>query len=135
MLNAARSALVIVDALVGAGDGLDAAARKEIVSRGYACERDEVRGLFARFIPAEQRIRTLGASFKSQDVLTLIGDAGRGRKIFAEQSGGLCVRCHRVSDVGESFGPDLTHIAAKYDRVQLLENIVEPSKAIAQGFE
>src|SRR5205814_8654512 len=68
MLKSTRRALMIVESLDSAGNDLDAAARREIVSRGYACERDEVRGLFARFVPAEQRIRTLGASFKSQDV-------------------------------------------------------------------
>jgi putative heme-binding domain-containing protein len=108
--------------------------RQKVVTLAYANDRDEVRGLFGRFIPADQRIKTLGASFKSADVLVLEGDANRGRKVFAEVGGGLCLRCHRTTDQGESFGPDLTHIAAKYGRTQLLDNIVEPSKTIADGF-
>lgn len=108
--------------------------RQKLVALAYANDRDEVRGLFGRFIPPDQRIKTLGASFKSADVLGLEGDAARGRKVFAEVGGSLCLRCHRTTNEGESFGPDLTHIAAKYGRTQLLENIVEPSKTIAEGF-
>jgi putative heme-binding domain-containing protein len=61
------------------------------------------------------------------------GDAARGREVFEKVA--QCASCHLATGVeGKAFGPDLTHIASKYDRGQLLEQIVEPSKTIAEGF-
>ena len=108
--------------------------RLQIAQRAYTNSDPQIRDLFARFIPADQRIKTLGTNFKSHDVLTLGGDAKRGRAAFAVTNGGLCNKCHRVGSDGANFGPDLSHIGSKYTRAQLLENIVEPSKTIAEGF-
>jgi putative heme-binding domain-containing protein len=113
---------------------IPAPLRQQLVARGYASDRDEVRGLFARFIPPAQRIKTLGVSFKSSDILSLEGDVGRGKAIFSTFNDGLCKRCHQVAGEGIAFGPELTHVASKYGRVQLLENIITPSKEIAEGF-
>lgn len=46
----------------------------------------------------------------------------------------LCARCHRMAGDGYPVGPDLTHVASRFGRRDLLEAIVEPSKAIAQNF-
>ena len=68
------------------------------------------------------------------------GDATRGRAVFdsastaAAGATGLCASCHRVNGQGKDFGPDLSHIATKYTKSLLLENILEPSKTIAEGF-
>jgi putative heme-binding domain-containing protein len=115
-------------------DHVDPALRLQIASRAYTNPDPQIRDLFARFIPPSQRIKTLGTSFKSQDILTLGGDANRGRQVFAITNGGLCNKCHRVGTDGANFGPDLSHIGTKFTRAQLLENIVEPSKTIADGF-
>jgi len=45
-----------------------------------------------------------------------------------------CALCHRVNGRGRDFGPDLSHIGQKYNRAQLLDNILNPSKTIAPGF-
>src|SRR5262247_1204371 len=58
------------------------------------------------------------------------GDGERGRQIFFEAGGGLCRQCHIVNGQGEDFGPELSHIASKYTRAQLMEQILEPSKTI-----
>ena len=107
--------------------------RDAVVARS-ATAKDEVRDLFEPFIPADQLVKRLGPTFEPQQVLTLPGDAARGRQVFFETSGGLCSQCHQVADKGVSFGPDLTHIAAKYDRAALLDNIVFPSKTIDPAF-
>jgi len=62
------------------------------------------------------------------------GDAARGREIFWEKVEVSCVRCHRVGDTGGEVGPNLTTIGDK-PRHYLLEAIVDPNRAIAQGFE
>ncbi|MEX2188861.1 MAG: PVC-type heme-binding CxxCH protein [Pirellulales bacterium] len=65
------------------------------------------------------------------------GDAERGRRLFFEGSSTSCVRCHRSGGVGGLVGPDLTAVAkdVKHDRRYLLESIVAPNKAIAEGFQ
>ena len=41
-----------------------------------------------------------------------------------------CKTCHRVGDIGQSVGPDLTKVGAKYDRAAMLDQILEPSRTI-----
>jgi hypothetical protein len=55
---------------------------------------------------------------------TLRGDAQRGATIFREA---LCSRCHRAGASGPAVGPDLTFVARRLGRGDLLEAIVEPS--------
>ena len=63
------------------------------------------------------------------------GDADRGRKIYRDNAAVYCVRCHKVRGEGGEVGPELTGIGSKQPRTYLLESIVVPNQAIAQGFE
>ena len=63
------------------------------------------------------------------------GDADRGRKIYRDNAAVYCVRCHKVRGEGGEVGPELTGIGSKQPRAYLLESIVVPNQAIAQGFE
>ena len=90
-----------------------------------------VRDLLARFLPPEQRRRTLALDFAPNEVLSLRGDATRGRAVFLAESGGQCVRCHRWQREGRDYGPDLTDIARKYDRATLLTHIRQPNLLVA----
>jgi quinoprotein glucose dehydrogenase len=63
------------------------------------------------------------------------GDADRGRKIYKDSAAVYCVRCHKVAGEGGEVGPDLTGIGTKHPRPYLLESIVAPNQAVAQGFE
>ena len=90
-----------------------------------------VRDLLSRFLPPEQRRRTLGSDFPPSEVLALRGDAKRGSAVFASESGGQCVRCHRAHGVGRDFGPELTDIGRKYDRAALLTHITQPNLLVA----
>ena len=90
-----------------------------------------VRDLFQRFLPPEQRRRTLGSDFAPSEVLALRGDAKRGRAVFLAETGGQCVRCHRSRGEGRDYGPDLTDIRSKYDRATLLTHITQPNLLVA----
>ncbi|MBM3837579.1 MAG: c-type cytochrome [Verrucomicrobia bacterium] len=94
----------------------------------------QVRDLFERFLPEEKRPKKLGASVKPGEILALKGDAARGRKIFFQEGSSQCQQCHRLENQGREFGPDLSHIASKYDRAQILDNILFPSKVIEPNF-
>jgi putative heme-binding domain-containing protein len=93
-----------------------------------------VRVLYERFIPEDQRPKRLGAAIKPEEILAMKGDAGRGRDIFFRSSAAQCKNCHRVQNVGATTGPDLSQIGKKYERATLLETILNPSKAIAPEY-
>ena len=63
------------------------------------------------------------------------GDADRGRKIYRDNAAVYCVRCHKVNNEGGEVGPELSGIGKKHPRMYLLESIIAPNQAIAQGFE
>ena len=93
-----------------------------------------IRDLFERFLPEAERTRKSAGTLDKLAVLSLRGDAGRGRKIFFENPGIQCARCHRVRGEGADFGPDLSQIGRKYNRAELLENILDPSKVIDPNY-
>jgi putative membrane-bound dehydrogenase-like protein len=57
-------------------------------------------------------------------------DAARGKVVFKS----ICAKCHRLGGVGAQVGPDLATVQNR-PKQMLLEDILMPSKAIAQGYE
>ena len=108
--------------------------RDVIVARAMKLEQPEVRDLFERFLPEEQRIKRLGAIVKPEQILAIPGDVERGRKLFFDVQGVQCKNCHRIGGKGQEVGPDLDAIGKKYDRAAILDNILFPSKQIDQKY-
>jgi len=54
-----------------------------------------------------------------------LGDAGRGRAVFAGKGG--CGACHRVGATGPRFAPDLSDIGAVRNAASLLRSVRDPS--------
>jgi uncharacterized repeat protein (TIGR03806 family) len=96
--------------------------------------RGEIRDLFERFLPDDQRIRRLGDPIDPAIILALSGDAGRGRQLFTAESAAQCKSCHRLGNVGTELGPDLAGIGAKYPRPDLLRHILEPAREVDPKF-
>ncbi len=113
---------------------LNGPARQAAIAGGLSSHQDLVHDLFRRFDPNDSVADRLGPNASTARILALAGDPERGRHIFHETAGGLCAKCHRSTAGGIDFGPDLSHIAAKYNRADLLDNVLNPSKTIAQGF-
>jgi putative heme-binding domain-containing protein len=93
-----------------------------------------IRLLFERFLPVDQRPKPLGAEVSAAEILALAGDPDRGRDIFLRSSAAQCNKCHAVAGQGGTLGPDLSQIGKKYARDALLETILSPSKAIAPEY-
>ncbi len=93
-----------------------------------------VRLLYEKYIPADQRPKTLGQSFTSDQILALKGDSGRGEGVFLRSGAASCNKCHRVRGKGSDIGPDLSQIGRKYERKALLETIMNPSLGIAPEY-
>jgi putative heme-binding domain-containing protein len=115
--------------LLGAIDSLPPELRQISIRRALELGPGLVRDLFERFeAPADRRQR-LGAIIKPDRILSLRGDADRGRRLF-ESSAVQCGKCHRMGEGKETVGPDLSKIGAKCTPDQILESILEPSKVI-----
>ncbi|HOY17302.1 MAG TPA: c-type cytochrome [Haliscomenobacter sp.] len=59
------------------------------------------------------------------------GSVAKGKKVFQNS----CANCHKAGKIGLNIGPDLTQIKNKFDRVSLLDAIVNPSAGIVFGYE
>ena len=46
----------------------------------------------------------------------------------------LCSSCHRLGETGTPLGPDLTSLASRFSRTNLLESILFPSRIIAENY-
>jgi putative heme-binding domain-containing protein len=55
----------------------------------------------------------------------------RGREVFYEAQ---CSACHRYGDQGGAVGPDLTAVATRFKRQDLLESMTEPSKVLSEQY-
>ena len=62
------------------------------------------------------------------------GDAEHGRKMFFDLKGVACAKCHKVRNEGSDVGPDLASVGGKYNRAQLIESLLFPSKQILDGY-
>lgn len=58
-----------------------------------------------------------------------------GREAFFDNKAMACVRCHIVYGPGEAAGPNLSDLFYRLDRREMLESIVAPNAAIADGFK
>ncbi|MDB6041378.1 MAG: hypothetical protein JWM99_5219 [Verrucomicrobiales bacterium] len=63
------------------------------------------------------------------------GLAEKGLRIFNDMNGTACVKCHRVAGRGGEVGPDLSGVASKYAKAQLIEAVLYPSKLILDGYQ
>jgi uncharacterized repeat protein (TIGR03806 family) len=104
--------------------------REDVLAKATASSSAEVRDLFERFLPEEQRTKRLGAVVNPEEILALAGDAQRGRKIFYEHQAARCRSCHKLEGQGTEIGPDLAEIVKQNGPAQWLESMLDPSKKI-----
>jgi putative heme-binding domain-containing protein len=67
------------------------------------------------------------------DLAGSLESIGRGRDLVRGKAmfdAALCSRCHKFGGHGQPYGPDLTAVAARFGRRDLLESVLSPSKAI-----
>ena len=55
----------------------------------------------------------------------------RGKDVFYQAQ---CSACHRYGDQGGASGPDLTAVATRFKRQDLLEAATEPSKVLSEQY-
>jgi len=63
------------------------------------------------------------------------GDPRRGFEVFRRESGPMCARCHMVNGQGGTVGPDLSAVARRLTREELIDAVLAPSDSILSGYE
>jgi putative heme-binding domain-containing protein len=64
------------------------------------------------------------------------GDPEKGAAIFLDPKGVGCVKCHAAAGRGTAtVGPDLTGLASKYDKSEIIRSVLEPSARLATGYQ
>lgn len=58
-------------------------------------------------------------------------DLARGKTLY---TAAMCAQCHQFHGEGGTTGPDLTAVASRYNRKDLLEAIIDPSKALSEQY-
>ncbi len=136
LLGSTSSALELAWALEEGS--LPAVAREEVLARASGHAQTVVRDLFERFLPPERQRRRLGSAVRPEEILARPGDPARGKQLF-ESEGLQCKTCHRAGGSGSSggtggsggdVGPDLSDAGKRLTPAQILESILDPSKAI-----
>ncbi len=59
------------------------------------------------------------------------GNAERGAAVFEKAQ---CIKCHRYGTRGEGIGPDLSNVAKRFGRKEILESVIFPSQVISDQF-
>ena len=59
------------------------------------------------------------------------GKHRNGEKVFKQ----VCSACHMVGTLGKKFGPDLSDIASRMNKTQIMTSILLPNDEIAKGYE
>jgi putative membrane-bound dehydrogenase-like protein len=69
-------------------------------------------------------------------LLARAGDPKRGQQLLAAsvKNDIQCLKCHTIGGVGGQIGPDLSVIGKKASKQDLLESILNPSKAVADQY-
>ncbi|HEX5269907.1 MAG TPA: hypothetical protein VFW33_05450, partial [Gemmataceae bacterium] len=128
LLSSTSSAFLLSDAL--GADRVPASVRAQVLAAAQKLTDAQVRDLFERFVPDDQRVKRLGSVIKPEQILSLKGNAERGRELVFKSAGLQCINCHKINGTGATLGPDLSLVGNKLTRGQILESLLEPSKTI-----
>jgi putative heme-binding domain-containing protein len=59
------------------------------------------------------------------------GSPSRGAQAFTTAQ---CIKCHRFNGRGEGIGPDLTTVAQRFQRKEILESIIYPNQVVSDQY-
>jgi putative membrane-bound dehydrogenase-like protein len=87
--------------------------------------------------PAELPVAKENAAWDYQELLTYLtgdeaqGNPAKGAEVFVKAQ---CAKCHRYGDQGENMGPDLTSLAKRFMKKEILQSIVFPSHVVSDQY-
>ncbi|MHB8519886.1 MAG: c-type cytochrome [Limisphaerales bacterium] len=89
-------------------------------------------------VPAPTQTRQFVREWKMEDLLPSLDQVSngrsfqRGKEVFTAAQ---CITCHRFGNEGGAVGPDLTAVASRFTRRDILSSIIEPSKVISEQYQ
>ena len=105
---------------------------------GWKNKLDYWQAWYANKFPNAQRI-SMGTEstdmtgvYTTEQVLDFMDDHGpgnpeRGHDLFSKAQ---CASCHRYGAFGDSTGPDLTSLASRFSRREIIEAVLDPAKDV-----
>lgn len=115
--------------------------REELVATLTDSERSALGDLIRSGLELEPELLTIDRpvvrKWQADDVTELTAEAStqpdhdRGRELFRVA---LCSRCHRAGNVGGVVGPDLTSVAGRFGRRDILLSILDPSRVVDEKY-
>jgi putative heme-binding domain-containing protein len=125
-------------ALLQQWTGTQLTNQDDTVSDALAAWQHWYAGMYPDALPAELPVEAEGAKWTYDELLTFLksedgqqGDMHRGALVFEKAQ---CQKCHRMGDRGEGFGPDLTTVARRFQKKEILESIMFPSQVISDQY-
>jgi putative heme-binding domain-containing protein len=76
--------------------------------------------------------------WKMADLAADLDRAGRGRNFENGReafTAAQCFQCHRFGNEGGAVGPDITAVASRFSRADLLSSLLEPSKVVSEQYQ
>jgi putative heme-binding domain-containing protein len=76
--------------------------------------------------------------WKMSDFADDLERAGKGRNFESGReayAATQCLQCHRFGNEGGAIGPDITAVASRFTRADLLSSIIEPSKVVSEQYQ
>lgn len=76
--------------------------------------------------------------WKFDDLAAVVGGLSEGRSAGNAQQmfkAANCVACHRLNGTGQEIGPDLSKLDAKYQPLDILRELLEPSAKINEKYQ
>lgn len=90
--------------------------------------------ILPRVLDRQKGVKTVSAEeifeFQMYDPMTLKADPEKGKEVFEKE----CASCHRFGSLGKDFGPDLTTVARRFQKKDILESVLWPSKTISDQY-
>lgn len=90
----------------------------------------QVRSLAGDYFPREGK-NWKGKLYSVPYIAKLEPDVAHGKQVFTT----YCATCHKHGVSGGEIGPDLSTIHKKFDRVALLDAVINPSASMVFGYE
>jgi putative heme-binding domain-containing protein len=116
---------------------------REAVANMSAAEQKELAPLIASINKDitpnfDVKPRALVKQWKMDEIVPLLDQVEKGRSFAKGKeafAAAQCIKCHRMGETGGSIGPDLTAVGSRFGPREILESIVEPSKALSDQYQ
>jgi len=116
--------------------------RKDAIATLTSAERTALQPLIETSLLAPawkaEKKREFVKDWTVADLEGALAEVATGRDFKSGKSAyndAQCIVCHRFGNDGGTVGPELTAVASKYSRRDILESLIDPSKVVSDQFQ